>query len=306
MEIEKKIKKKLGENLQENVKLADYTTMKVGGQARYFYIARNIEDLMNAFIAARELGIKTILFGGGSNIIVGDEGFDGLVILNRSANMAFLPDKAQVIVDSGVTLMRLITEAANRDLGGLESLYGIPGTVGGAIYGNAGAKGSEICSFVKGVTLLNPDNKIIRVKPNWLNSGYRITKIKKMRQEKKEIPIILSALIQLSHHKKEEILRKIQYFKKLREEKQPYDKPSAGSIFKNIGPEKEKTAGYILDQVGVKKMKVGGAEVSKKHANFIINSGNATSHDIKELIGEMKKLAHDNYGVDFEEEVEFI
>ena len=110
----------------------------------------------------------------------------------------------------------------------------------------------------------------------------------------------------MSRYKKEEILRKLSYFKNLRDKKQPYDKPSAGSVFKNAGVEREKTAGFILDSVGAKKLKFGGAEVSKKHANFIINTGSAKASDIKSLVEEMKKLAHDNFGVELEEEIEFL
>jgi len=306
MDISKKIQKILGRGVRENVNLADYTTMKVGGAARYFYVADDIKNFMKAIIFIQDEKIPYIIIGGGSNIIVSDKGFDGLVILNKASNISFIPEKAQVIVDSGVSLMRLIMESANRDLGGIECLYGIPGTVGGAVYGNAGSNETEIASFIKSITLIDSNNKIIRVKPDWLMADYRSTKLKNLKKSGKKSPIILTVTFQLSHHKKEEISRKIQYFKVLREEKQPYNKPSAGSIFKNVGREKEKRAGYILDQVGAKKLKVGGAEVSKKHANFIVNFKNATSGDIIELIEGMKKLAHDNYGVELEEEVELI
>lgn len=302
----KKLKKILGLDLKENIILKDYTTMKVGGPAKYFYIANRIEDLIKAVMTAKQEMIPLEILGGGSNVIIDDKGFNGLVIINKSKNISFINDKAQIIADSGVSLARLIIDAANHDLGGLEPLYGIPGTLGGAIYGNAGAGGIEICSFVKNLTLLNPDNKIIRVKNSWLEAGYRITRIKKLKKQKKPVPVILTALIQMSHHKKDEIIRKIQYFKNVRLKKQPYDLPSAGSIFKNLGLEKEKTAGYILEAVGAKKLKEGGAGVSKKHANFIVNNGNANSENVKNLIIKMKQLAHDRYGVELEEEVEYI
>jgi UDP-N-acetylmuramate dehydrogenase len=202
--------------------------------------------------------------------------------------------------------MRLITESANRDYGGLEGLYGIPGTIGGAVYGNAGAHGTEICSLIKSITVLTPENKIARYKKEWLDPAYRFTKLKKMKILSKNIPIILSVTFQLTRHKKEEIMRKFKEYISIRQEKQPYDKPSAGSIFKNIGTNKEKTAGYILESVGAKKLKVGGAEVAKKHANFVINANHASSAEIKELIGKMRSLAHDKFGVELEEEVEFI
>jgi UDP-N-acetylmuramate dehydrogenase len=301
-----KLKKMLGDDLMENINLSEYTTMKVGGPAKLFFIARSIEDLIRSVSLCRTEKIDFIVIGGGSNIIVSDKGYNGLVILNRASNIAFLRDKSQVIVDSGVSLMRLITESANRDYGGLEGLYGIPGTVGGAVYGNAGAHGTEICSLIKSITVLTPENKIARYKKEWLDPAYRLTKLKKMKKLGKNIPIILSVTFQLTRHKKEEIMRKLKEYISLRYEKQPYDKPSAGSIFKNIGADKEKTAGYILESVGAKKLKIGGAEVSKKHANFVINANHANSTEIKELIEEMRSLAHDKFGVELEEEVEFI
>lgn len=301
-----KLRKMLGDDLMENINLSEYTTMKVGGPAKLFFIARSIEDLIRSVSLCRTEKIDFIVIGGGSNIIVSDKGYNGLVILNRASNIAFLRDKSQVIVDSGVSLMRLITESANRDYGGLEGLYGIPGTVGGAVYGNAGAHGTEICSLIKSITVLTPENKIARYKKEWLDPAYRLTKLKKMKKLGKNIPIILSVTFQLTRHKKEEIMRKLKEYISLRYEKQPYDKPSAGSIFKNIGADKEKTAGYILESVGAKKLKIGGAEVSKKHANFVINANHANSTEIKELIEEMRSLAHDKFGVELEEEVEFI
>lgn len=313
-----KLKKEFGKDLQENVELKNYTTMKVGGSADFFYVAKKIEDLIKIVILARETNIPFIIIGGGSNIIVSDEGFKGLVILNRTSEIVFLPDKAQVICDSGISLMRLVMESANRDLGGLEPLYGIPGTLGGAIYGNAGAGGVEITSLVRSLTLLNPENKIVRVKSEWLMPSYRSTKLKDKNRKKNNSYVVLSARLQLVRHKKEEILRQIQFYKKLREDSQPYDLPSAGSVFKNLIPKtqekkendiktkKEYSAGYILDQVGAKKLKVGGAEVSKKHANFVVNKKDASASDVINLIYQMKTLAHDQWGVDLEEEVEYV
>ena len=303
---EKKLLKLFGKKIKSNELLADYSTMKVGGPARFLYIAENIEELVKIVSFANENKIQNIIIGAGSNVIFGDDGYNGLVIVNRASNIVFMPQKGEVIVDSGAPLAKLIIEAANRDLGGMENLYGIPGTVGGAVYGNAGANGVEICSFLKSITLLTHDNKIVRYKPEWLRALYRNTKIKNMRKKHLNTPLILSCKFQLTHNKKEDITKKIKDIITIRKEKQPYEKPSAGSIFRNLGTQKEKTAGFILDQVGAKKLKTNGAEVSKKHANFIINNNNAKASEILFLIQEMKKLAHDLYGVELEEEVEII
>lgn len=300
------LKSILGENVQEHVVLRDYTTMKAGGVADYFFVAKTIEELIQAIMAAKKLDIPYQVLGGCSNILVSDFGFGGLIILNRTANLVVLADKAQIIVDSGASLARLITEAANHGLIGLENLYGIPGTVGGAIYGNIGAHKAEISGLLKSITLLSPAGKIVKYPAKWLEAGYRTTKIKKMKKENKEIPVILSAKFQLAHSKKEEILRKIAYYQKIRQDRQPYDLPSAGSIFKNPGDSKVKSAGFLLEKIGAKKMKVGEAEVSKKHANFIINRGRAKASEIRALIDQLREKMREKEGVILEEEIEYV
>lgn len=302
----KQLKKILGEGLREGVVLGDYTTMKVGGVADYFYVAKNLDDLIKAVLATRELAIKYFILGGGSNILISDYGFKGLVILNRASNMAFLPDKSQVIADSGVSLSRLIIECADHGMSGLEPLFGIPGTLGGAIYGNSGANGAEICQFVKYITLLTPENKIVRYRIDWLRTEYRSTRLKNDKKLGQETPIILSAKIQLRSHRKEDIIEKIAFFQKEREKKQPHNQASAGSIFKNSGPTKKESAGFILDQLGAKKLKIKGASVSPKHANFIINNGRALTSDIRQLIADIKKLVLDRSQKELEEEIEYV
>lgn len=306
MDKAKRLKKILGEGLREGVVLGDYTTMKVGGAADYFYVAKNLDDLIKAVLAARELGIKYFILGGGSNVIISDYGFKGLVILNRANNAAFLADKSQVIADSGVGLSRLIMDSAEHELSGLEPLFGIPGTLGGAIYGNAGANGGEICQFVKYITLLTPDNKIVRYRIDWLKPSYRSTRLKDDKKQGRENPIVLSAKLQLHSHRKDGIIKKIAVYQKEREKKQPYNQASAGSIFKNLGPSKEESAGYILDQLGVKKLKIKGAVVWQKHANFIINNGKALASDIRQLIDDLKNLALNKSQKKLEEEIEYV
>jgi len=311
----RKLKQILGKNLKEHVVLRDYTTMKVGGVADYFYIAKTVEEIIQAVMAAKKLKIPYEILGGGSNVIVSDFGFGGLIILNRSSNLAVLLDKAQIIVDSGVSLSRLITEAANHSLAGLEPLFGIPGTVGGAIYGNAGAYGLEISQLVKNITVLSSQGKIARYSAKWLEPEYRSTKLKTLKKERQNVPIILSARLQLFPNKKEEILRKLAYYKKLKEEKQPCGQCSAGSIFKNpqfqkdkrsIKQQKEMSAGYILEKIGAKRMRIGDAQVSKKHANFIINKNKARALDIRALIDELRDKVREKRGIVLEEEIEYI
>lgn len=302
----KKLKSVLGSELKEHVVLRDYAAMRVGGVADYFYIAKKIDDLIAAVFAAKKLNIPFVVLGGATNVLISDYGFGGLVILNRTSNLAILQDKSQIIADSGVSLMRLIIEAANNNLGGIEPLYGIPGTIGGAIYGNVGAFGVEICQFIKSITVLTDDGKIIKYNPSWLDASYRISKLKRDKKEHNAQPIILSVRIQLSHNKKEDILQKLSFYKKSREQKQPYGLPSIGSIFKNPGKTPEQSAGYILDNLGAKKIKIDDAQVSKEHANFIINKGKANASQIKELINELKNLVREKENIELEEEFEYI
>ena len=296
------LKKILGEKLRENVLLRELTTMKVGGVADYFYEADSPDELVAAVKVARDENISYFILGNGSNIVVSDSGFPGLVIHNRTSNLAFLPEHSQVIADSGVSLARLIMESASKDLAGLEFLAGIPGTVGGAVYGNAGAKGFEIGDYIKTVTLFNPKNKIVRVKAPDLDFSYRSSKLKKDSPPK---PIILSIKFQLSHNRKEEIVRKIGFYKELRHKTQPWGQ-TAGSIFKNPDTSAEMAAGYLLEQANAKKLKVGKAFVSKKHANFVMTSGKAKAADVRLLIERMREKVRDKHQVVLEEEIEYI
>ncbi len=301
----KQLKDILRSDLREHVVLRDYSSMKVGGVADFFYIARSIDKLVQAVLAAKKLNIKYAVIGSGSNILISDFGFGGLIIINRSSNIAVLKESGQIIADSGVSLSRLIVEAANNNLSGLEPLYGIYGTVGGAIYGNAGAFKTEISQFVKNITLLMPSGKIVRYPAQYLEANYRMTKFKKLKKEGHQTPIILSVKFQLSHNKKEDILKKISLFLKSRLEKQPHGESSLGSIFKNPGMDKEKTAGYILESLGAKKIKIGDAQVSRKHANFIINKGMAKASEIKMLIEKLKNIAQEK-DIQLSEEIEYL
>lgn len=308
-DLDNALRKILGEELRSNVVLRDHVSMKVGGVADYFFTANDITNLTLAVSAAIKLKIPYFLLGGGNNIIPSDLGFPGLVIFNNSSNIAFSPDFSTVIVDSGVNLGRLINQAAGRDLGGLEFLFGVPGTIGGAIYGNAGAFGHAIGDFVKSVTLLTQkDDTVAMVKhsPEWLNFSYRSSTLKTNFIKAGSKPVILTATLQLVQRRKDEIMRLMQANLKAKKNAQPVGEKSAGSFFKNAGDVPEKSAGYLLDKAGAKKMRVGGAAFAKKHANFLINYKNATATDVYNLAEKAKKLVKEKYDLDLEEEVEYI
>jgi UDP-N-acetylmuramate dehydrogenase len=307
MNTEKILEEELGEKLIKNHPVKEYVSLRVGGVADYFYTADDIAELTHAVSLARRLHLPYFVLGGGYNVVPSDSGFQGLVIRNRSSNIVFSPDFSTVIVDSGMGLGKLINLAAGRDLGGLEFLFGVPGTVGGAIYGNAGAFGYEIGDFVKSVTLLVPkDDKmvIVRHTAEGMHFSYRSSKLKEKLTGDK--PVILTATIQLVQRRKDEILRMMQENIALKKKSQPLDEVSAGSFFKNIGLGRDNAAGYLLESAGAKRLRIGDAAFSKKHANFLVNKKNATATDIKTLAETAKGLVKEKFNKDIDEEIEYI
>lgn len=308
-ENEQKLRQELGEELKINITLKDFISIGVGGVADYFFVAKKIDDLVKAVSLAYKLEIPYFIMGGGYNVVPSDAGFPGLVIKNECSNVAFSEENSQVIVDSGLLLAKLINIAAGKEFGGLEFLFGIPGTVGGAVYGNAGAFSYEIGDFVKSVILLMPkDGKMTIVKkdPEWMKFAYRSSKLKSNFCGEKFKPIILTVKLQLVKRRRDEILSLMQSNLAKKVEKQPLKEKSAGSFFKNIDGTPEHSAGYLLDSVGAKKMKIGGATFSKKHANFLINQKNASAGDIRRLADKVREAVKEKYGFELEEEIEYI
>ncbi len=303
----------------ENEPLMNYTTMRVGGVADFVYVAEKIDDLIKALRLCFVHRIPYLIFGSGSNIIASDAGFPGLVIINRSSNMAFVPEKSQVIVDAGCVFARLITEAAGRGLGGMEWWFGLPGTIGGALHNNAETWGHNMGEIVKQMTLLFPptdehEAKIEQVDVDWMQYQYRTSRLKSWKGEGK--PIILTITLQLRRQPKEEILRKMKELKQGRWDlNQPKGVASAGSYFKNPGGpthielgarRPEDSAGWLLDQVGAKKISVGGAIASPHHANFLTNTGNASASEVRQLAKLLKEKVKHQFDIDLDEEVEYL
>lgn len=303
------LEKELGSDFQKNIVLRDYISIGVGGVADYFYIAKNADQLAKAVMSAYELKIPFFILGGGYNVVPSDSGFPGLVIKNESNNIAFSGDNSQVIVDSGVRIGRLLNEAASRELGGLEFLYGVPGTVGGAVYGNAGAFNYEIGDFVKSAILLVPkgDKVVVVNKTNdWFQFSYRSSHLKEDYKGDKFKPVLLTVKLQLVKRRKDEIIGMMQRNLNYKKNIQPLGEKNAGSFFKNPSKGQEGTAGYILDRIGAKKMRLGGAAFSKKHANFLVNSKNASAEDIRKLAEKAKEEVKNKCNIDLEEEIEYI
>jgi len=303
------LKKQIGPETEDNVLLRNFVSLKAGGVADYFYVAKNISDLSLAVSVAYKHKLPYFVLGGGYNVLPSDSGFPGLVIKNECSNIVFSSESSTAIVDSGVHLGKLINLAAGRDLGGLEFLFGVPGTIGGAIYGNAGAFNHEISDFVRSVTVLVPSSdglKILKCDPKWMNFSYRKSKLKSDMWDSNFRPVILTATIQLVQRRKDEILRLMQEHLSEKKRVQPLGEISAGSFFMNSNEGKGGAAGYMLDKVGAKNLRVGGAAFSKKHANFLINKKNASATDIKNLALKAKELVKDKFDITLNEEVEYI
>lgn len=299
----------LGEKLETNVLLSKYSAIGVGGICDYFFAAESIEELVRAVNVAYENKIPFIIIGWGSNIVVSDFGFPGLVIKNNSSGIVINADGCEVIADSGLGISKLLTMVASNDLGGLEFMAGIPGTIGGAIYGNAGSKNYSISDYIKNVTLLELVGEKLVIRSHdreWMEFEYRSSKIKEMSKTAGFKPIILTARFRLTPKRKEEILNSMQENLAKKRESQPLDKKSAGCFFKNLGSVPEQAAGYLLDKSGAKKLRVGDARVSKKHANFIINCGKASAKDIRKLAKKAADLVEENFKIKLEEEIEYV
>ena len=282
--------------LYENINLKDYNTYKIGGKAKYIVKPYDISNLIKLIQYLRDNEIKYLILGKGSNVILPDSDFDGvLILLNNLNNLEINGD--MVSASSGISLNTFINKLVSHGLGGLESLCGIPGTIGGAIVQNAGCYGQSIGDRLENVTYLE-DGNIYTIKKEECEFGYRMSIFKKDKKK-----IILSATFKLEY-KEEEILKEIiKENQKTRIQKQPLEYPNAGSVFKNPPG---MSAGKLIDDLGLKGYNINDAYISEKHANFIINKGNASSKDIIGLIDYIKDKVREKYDIDLELEQEII
>ncbi len=304
-----------GEFLQEHVPLARYTAARVGGPADALLVANTTDDL--SWIVARlwELGETFHVLGGGSNVLVSDAGVRGVVVVNRARQVRFdeQGDPPTVWAESGANLGSLARQAASRGLGGLEWAVGIPGTVGGAIVGNAGAHGGDIAGNLLVAEILHRNRVLDQVtlvdknvldglKETWvaerLEFSYRSSALKRQHGQ----AVILSAQLRLEISSMEQVQAKIDEFTEHRRRTQPPG-ASMGSMFKNPPGD---YAGRLIDAAGLKGTCIGDAEISPLHANFFINHGQATAADIYKLITVTRDVVLSKYGVALDLEIELI
>lgn len=281
----------------ENIDLKKYTTYKAGGIGRVLVIPKDIESLQKLFDYINKNHIKYKILGLGSNLIFGDDIYEGILIKLDEFNDVNI-NGTTIRVGAGYSLIKLSLLAARNDLAGLEFASGIPGTVGGAIYMNAGAYKSDMGYIVKEIKVLTPDNEIITMSNKELDFHYRTSYL-----QKNPGYICLEATLNLYKGDRNAILDVIRDRKKRRMETQPLEFPSAGSVFRNPPDD---FAGRLIEELGYKGKKIGGAMVSTKHANFIINVGNAKGNDIKKLILEIQEKVKEKYDIELKVEQEFV
>ena len=294
-----------GERFELNAPLGRFTSARVGGPAEMLVIVQSAEELRQAVELAHASSIPYFILGGGSNILVSDRGIRGLVILNRAKQVSFRHTGSRVVctAESGANLSALTRRCIAKGLGGLEWAIGVPGTVGGAVVGNAGAHGGDMNDNLLSALIWEPGSGARRYTREELAYGYR-TSVLKEEHEKKFRPrrVVLEAEIVLKPEPVDALAARAEGFTARRKETQPGG-ASMGSMFKN--PE-HYYAGYLIEAAGLKGYRRGGAQISEKHANFFLNDDTATAEDIRLLIAEAWNEVRDQFGVEMELEVELI
>ena len=281
----------------DNALMSDYTTYKVGGKVICVVIPEDEDSLIRLLKYLRENNIKNKVLGNGSNVIFNNSGYDGVIIkLDNFNNINIINNK--VIVGAGCMLNKLALRVSRLGLTGMEFAAGIPGTVGGAVFMNAGAYKSDMGYIVTSVKVLTPEYTIKTLYNKDLDFHYRTSFL-----QKNPLYICLEATITLIKGNTDDMMEIINERKRRRMESQPLEYPSAGSVFRN--PDGD-FAGRLIEELGYKGKCLGGAIVSEKHANFIINNGNATGEDIKELITEIRNDVKKKYNIELKVEQEFV
>lgn len=281
----------------ENEPMSSHTTFRIGGAADYFVLPETAEDVANVLKLCRQENVPYFILGNGSNLLVGDKGFRGVVIQLYKNFDGIEIQGTKVTARSGAMLIRVAKEAGKAGLTGLEFASGIPGTIGGAMVMNAGAYGGEMKDVVTSVTVLTKDGEIKTLKGSEMNFRYRGSII-----EEKDY-IVLEAVMELKKGKAEEIQARMEELSAQRKQKQPLEYPSAGSTFKR--PEGY-FAGKLIMDTGLAGYRVGGAQVSEKHCGFVINAGGATAADVMQLMKDVSDKVEEKFGVALEPEVKRI
>ena len=297
----RELERRLGIRAERDALLAAHTTMRVGGAADLLATVRDRFTLRGVVRLARSRGWPLTILGRGSNVVISDFGIRGLVVLNRSSGVTVDAATGQIHADSGLSMAKLSTLAAEAGLTGAEFALAIPGNVGGAIWANAGAHGGEMAQILRSVTILRLDGSEEELPCQALDLSYRSSRFKR---EEGRSEVILGVLLQLTQGDPALIRAGLEEIRRWRREHQPLGIPSAGSVFRN--PPGDQSAGALIEAAGLKGRRIGGAEVSTMHANWILNRGGATAAEIRELhalcLVEVQRTA----GVLLESEIVFL
>ena len=281
-------------DIKENVSLKTLTTLKVGGISKYVFYPKNVTSLKKALTLFKENNINYKIFGNGSNIIPSDKIYDGVIIKLSSLNNLKIEDEV-IEVEAGYSLMKLAKEVIKLGLSGLEWACGIPGTIGGAVYMNAGAYKQDMSFVLEKITALDENMNIVTLNKDELDFSYRHSRLME------ENLICLSATLKLEKNDISLIEEVVNKRKEKRMETQPLEYPSAGSVFRNPFND---FAGRLVEECNLKGKQIGGAMISLKHANFIINKDNATGKDVLDLINLAKKEVKEKFNIELKQEQE--
>lgn len=318
MDITNELKDLFGERLKLDEPMSKHTNYRIGGPAKWFVDVRDVNELKSVLNITKETKTPVFVFGGGSNMLVSDDGFNGVVIKIAMRNQVISEDI--VIADAGVLSSSLARATAKAGLKGLVWAVSLPGTIGGAVRGNAGCFGGEIKDNLISVEVLR-DGDVITLKKDDLNFGYRESSIKHSND------IVLSAKFKLEKGDSAALLKEIDQKLQSRKDSQPLDAGSAGCLFKNyeikddaemqhlvdiidipveMRDSRRISAGWLIDKADLKGFKIGGAQISIKHGNFIVNSSEATAEHVAQIMAVVKEKVHQKFGILLQEEVQYV
>lgn len=274
--------------------MANHTTFRIGGNADIFVTPTNIEEIKEIIALCQEHEMPFYIVGNGSNLLVGDKGYRGLIIQIYSEMNQIIVEDDYIKAEAGALLSKIASKALANSLTGFEFASGIPGTLGGAVFMNAGAYGGEMKDILYSVTALTPDGTIMVIPKEELELGYRTSVVSKRKY------IVLSAMIKLQQGEKQKISDRMEELKEQRTTKQPLEFPSAGSTFKR--PMGHFT-GKLIQEAGLCGFQVGGAAISEKHCGFVINKDHATAKDVVALMQQVSEKIEEQFGVILEPEI---
>ena len=304
--LETRLAELFGDRVQRNASLAPLTTFKVGGAADWLLTLQSAEELQQAVLVARECGVPIWVIGGGSNVLIADAGVRGIVVKLRGGNVVRLPT-GLVRADAAMTINGLVRWTINRGLAGIEAWAGTPGTVGGAIYGNAHFKGRNIGELIDRVHLVDARANVIAVPAAEMEFGYDYSRLQRTHE------FVVSADFYARDGDPNALRAIARESLAFRKNTQPLESASAGCIFQNPDPSRDKvpsgipaSAGVLVDRAGLKGTVEGRARVSTRHANFIVNEGGSTAAEIRTLIERCKRDVRDRFGVELREEIVYV